>query len=775
MSKNFELLQQVHKETELLSPSESRRLLHEPIPAHFGTLTHPPVQMSDAEWLRAWATLQRHWRVSAMFAASVMAVVLLGTLLMKPIYAPTASVEIDPPGAELFTMEGRAGGENSAEYLETQSRNMQSADLLIALTREQRLDQNAEFISQSFASRVLSRVLTGIERAPTLIWKNKAASQEAVHGTTLLALTPHEATALQTLQGDLSVKRDTASHLVHVSVATHDPVLSANVTNALVQTFIERTYQTRHQAIMESTEWLSRQLDDIRSKMEQSNQELAAFQRTSGIADVDQNRSTFTEQMGELSRQKTQAQTERIQIESYLRKVRTGEMQSLPQVQSNLVVQQLTQKLGETRAELAQTLAVYGKNHPNAKKLQNQVDELESQIRLQRSAIVGQMETSYAAALTREHMIDGEMRGTAKELGQMAQYTALKKEAEASADLYNTLYARVKEAGIAAASKSANVRMVDPARVLETPTRPKPLMNLGVGLLVALIGGTLLAFGLEALDTRIHTAEDARRSSGVPTVSVLPIAGEDGRATLSASLVSLLGGARKDVGDGPAMFLRDQPESEQSEAIRGIHTVITLAHPEHPPRILLVASSLPGEGKTTVAVNLAMALAQQGTTCLLDADLRRASVAKVFHLGEAAGLSEYLEQHVTLESVLVAAPKVPGLTVITTGKTVADPGKTLNTERARALLRTLGELFDFVVVDSPPILSYVDGRALAPFVDGLVFVGRAGMVTRDAMSRALELLAEIHSAPVVEVVLNGADVKSQPYGYRYTSKYYRQN
>jgi capsular exopolysaccharide synthesis family protein len=736
------------------------------------SLPAPPPDGGPAELdiLKAWETLKKHWRLSAVFAASVIFAVTLVTVLTKPVYAPTARLEIDPPGAELFSMEGRNGGDSAPEYLETQARNLQSEELQIVVLRQLSLDQNPEFTRQGVASRALSAVLTGIEHVPTLLWGRKSTAPfNAPSASGAPRLTSAEATALGRMQGDLSVKRDTASRLVSVTFASHDPVLSATVTNQLVKSFIERNYQTRHDAIMQSTEWLSRQLDDIRTKMEESNRKLADFQRESGIADIDENRSTFTEQMTELSRQKTQAEGERIQIESYLRKVRSQDPATLPQVQSNPVVQTLTQRLGETRAELSQASAIYGPNHPNVRKLQNQAEELESQLRLQRAAILGQMETSFTAALAREHMIDGQMRGTARQLSQMSQYTALKKESQANAELYNALYARVKEAGITAASKSINVRIVDQARVLESPTRPKPLMNLSLGFLVAVVGGVFLAFAREALDNRVHSAADVRRYTGICTVSVVPV-------TLPAarpSVMSLLGeGDSARPLDGPQRFLVEQPASEQAEAIRSLQTTIRFSQPDHPPQVLLVASSVQGEGKSTVAVNLGIALAHQGKACIVDADLRRPTIGHAFGVTNPAGLGDYLSASASLEGILSAVPEVPGLTVLAAGGAVSDPGALLDSERMRSLLATLRAMFDFILVDSPPILPFADGRMLAPFVDGVIFVGRAGAVTRDAMTRSMEILQEVHSAPILDVVLNAANVKSQPYGYGYGYRYY---
>ena len=186
---------------------------------------------------------------------------------------------------------------------------------------------------------------------------------------------------------------------------------------------------------------------------------------------MDANKSTFTEHMGELSRQQTLAQSERIQLQALLKNVSNPD--SLPEVRTNPVVLQLSQKLAEQRAALSQTLVVYGSNHPTAKKLQSEVDELQSQLDSQKKAIVNSLRASYAAAEARESLMAAEMKGTSKELDKVARYTALKKEVEANVDLYNSLYGKIKEAGISAASKSADIQIVDPARVPDNPIRPR--------------------------------------------------------------------------------------------------------------------------------------------------------------------------------------------------------------------------------------------------------------------------------------------------------------
>ncbi|MBZ5653289.1 MAG: GumC family protein, partial [Acidobacteriia bacterium] len=502
MSRNFELMRQVGKGIGQPRPAH---VAVAPVDNSAGQLVMGPAgagEAKSADWLQAFGILQKHWRLSALFACVVMVTVAAFTVLSKPIYEATARVEIDPSG-EKFSLNG-ATVATDAEYLETQAQVLQGDTLAIEVIRKLRLDQN-----------------------PAVVGKLDPQTKESTDKSAdARQLTVAESNALGAFKGGFKVKRDTASRLILVSFSSTDPQLAAQVANAAVEEFIDQSFRSRHDAVMKSSEWLSRQLDDIRKKMDDSSQALAQFQQSIGVTDIDSNKSTFTEHMGELSRQQTMAQSERIQLQALLKNVDNPD--SLPEVRTNSVVQALSQKLAESRAALSQAMVVYGSNHPAAKKLQSEVDELQTQIEIQKKAIVNSLRASYAAAQARESMMGAEMKGTSQELDKMAKYSALKKEVEADVALYNSLYGRIKEAGITAASRSADIQVIDAARVPETPIRPRPLLNLGVGLLVALVGGIALAFISEELDNKLRSPEDIRRWIGSANVSVIPAITEGG-------------------------------------------------------------------------------------------------------------------------------------------------------------------------------------------------------------------------------------------------------
>jgi polysaccharide biosynthesis transport protein len=752
VSKNFELMRRAGNGFERKQPAY---LDVHAEPVSSPSILTPVLESHALDWRRGLDILRKHWRLSSVFSIVVFLTVVAVTYFTRPVYEATARMEIDPSG-ETFSLDGSAGA-TDAEYLETQAQVLQSGGVAVDVIRKLQLDQNPELVSDA-----------GSEQNSTA-----AAPDSSVSG---LQLTRREKLALHKFAKMLTVRRDTASRLVLVNFASHDPQLSALVANTVVQTFIDDTLQNRHNSIMKSSEWLSKQLDDIRSKMETSSRALADFQGTIGVTDMEGDKSTYTEHMGELSRQFTQAESERIQLQALL-KNEQGNPDSLPEVRNNPVVQQLSQKLAEQRAELSQALVVYGSNHPVAKKLQSQVDELQSEVNGQKHAIVNSMRASYAAAEARQQLMAAEMKGTTKEIGQMARYAALKKEVQTEVDLYNSLYAKIKEAGIAAASKSANIRIVDPALVPDVPIRPRWLLSLAMGALGALFGGVMLAFLCEELDNKLRSPEDIKEWIGNSNVSVIPVIGEAGRQeanlTWSKRIVGMLPSASTTTDDTLTnSFFLERPNSPEGEAVQALYGSIMLSQHGHPPQALLISSGFPGEGKTTVALNLSYALAKQGRTCLVDADLRKGRLARAFGLTSSEGLSEVLRDAITVDQALLEVPGMSNLSILPAGTLKGNAGQLICSQNMQQILQDLRERFQFVVIDSAPILPFVDGRALSTLADAVILVGRSGITTRQAMRRSVELLTEIHGAPILQVVLNAAqqnatDYKHYGYGYSY--------
>jgi capsular exopolysaccharide synthesis family protein len=353
------------------------------------------------------------------------------------------------------------------------------------------------------------------------------------------------------------------------------------------------------------------------------------------------------------------------------------------------------------------------------------------------------------------------MKNATLEMNQLAQYVGLKREAKTNADLYNSLYTRVKEAGIAAGAKSSNIRIIDHARLPRTPSRPRPVRNIALALLLGMLGGVLGAFVKASLNTTLDTPEDIKRCAEFSSVSLLP------RMQLPTPNGHRMLDFLQRAQEQPLLPIRsvfEEPSSAAADAIIDLQTSVMLSNGEQPSQVLLVTSPFPKEGKTTVAVNLAIALARHAATCLVDADMRHPKVHSAFGLPSDPGLGDLLTGSASLNQVLLSCPGVANLHLIPGGRTLENPAALLLSKRMREVVRILRNLNEYLVIDSPPLIPYPDGRIISSLVDGVIIIGRSGSTPRQAVTRSTEILAGLR-APVLAFVLNAVDPNTRGYCY----------
>src|SRR6266567_171340 len=459
-----------------------------PIPPIPSVAVDPSANQPESDLSMFLRVFRKRWRIFLAFAALVMVLTGIVTLFTTPMYRPEVRIEIGPPGSEAFSINRDELSASDNDYVETQVLNLSNEPLAIGVIREMRLDKVPELSASHWYSRVLG-MLTAHRTGP------KGAAS-----TTVPRLTGPEARALGRFNKRLVVRRVGNSRVVSVGFASEDPVLAAEISNRLASKYVDEYYRARHDSIMQSSQWIELQLEDIRAKMQASNHNLADFQRTSGIADLDAQQNTFTQQLADLNRQLTQAEIERIQYESYLIKLRFGNEEALPQVAESQVVIALKQKLAQAQADLARGLAIYGPNHSKAKQLENAVENLSASLTAEKQRIVAALTTNFGAAEERRKMLDQRLKKMSTQMDKLAASTLLKKESETNSEVYNKLYTSVKEASIAAASKSSNINVIGKARVLDGPTSPNIILNFAIGMFLALSGGAVLAFAREGLD-----------------------------------------------------------------------------------------------------------------------------------------------------------------------------------------------------------------------------------------------------------------------------------
>jgi|SRR5579862_853781 len=682
------------------------------------------------------AALQRRWR---LLVAVVFGVLLLAGLplflIVRPTYEPVARVVIDPPGAETFSLDGTIPNPEATDYLETQAAILKSDTLAIAVIRKLDLVHNPEYQTKELTS---TKPRQGLDTA------NPSHPENVV---------------LKIFQKKLTVALFRNSRLVEVRYAAHDPELAARVANTLVNLFVDQTYETRFAAITKSSDWLTRQLDDIRRKVEQSNQALADYESKIGFLDVDDKHDDIlSDKLSDLNHQFTEAQAERIQLAAYLNALREGDIDSVPELRNNDLFRNVTEDYLQARADLVEESAVFGTKSPHIRKLQSRVTQL-------KTSLIDGIEASYRSAKSRELMMRetlDKMKSSINDQNEArVRLNVLKREASANAELYNTLFTKIRETGIAAASKSSNARVVDYARVLETPTRPNKFLYLALALLLGLAGGLMLVLVTEAFDTTVRDEHDVITWTGLPAIGVVPTVKElvSWRSKLPSPLKPKLLRTRSITPQ--VTFAAMKPSSAESEAVRNLRTNILLATRTSAARVILVTSASAREGKTTVAANLAITLATRARTCLIDADLRRPSLAKLFGLSGSHGLKDILQGHASPNADLMASG-IEHLELLVAGEPADDAAELLSSRQLERTINKLSQRFDYVVIDSAPILPFSDARILSTLVDGVVLIGRWGSTTRNNLQAATSALQEL-GAPLLGIVING--MSSTPHYY----------
>ena len=762
MSKNHELLQNNGSNVEAPKFGLHMTRHRSSQPNESGQFATPLKEESEADWRHMLNILCRWGRPSALVAIAILLTAALAAFVPKPVYEPSAVIEIGPVTPDFAVKEISESQTDSPEYLETEAKELQSDELLIGVIRKLHLEGNDEIVGHGGLVFKLSRLME----------KFGARADSRVTGGQGLrnapALSKQENVALRNVRSRLKVERDTSARLITVKFSSHDSALAAVVINTITDLFIERAYTTRHDVATESSTRLSKQLDDVQEAMENSDKALANYENQWGIADLgegENQESTFTQKVAELNRQVADAQADRIRLEAAVDGIREGDETALQQVSTDPVVQNLTQKLADVRTALAQAEVVYGKNHPDVKKLQNESAELESQIKMQHAAIVQRIRNNYAAAQTREALLSREMKAAMDQASHIGQYHTLKKEAEADRNIYNTLYTRIKEAAIAAESGGGNIRVVDHARILDDPTQPQRWLIMLTGLILAPVGAGTFAFLRNYFDVTVRDLGDIRRTTGLKGISIIPAfeLKNNSKGDLKPRLFNNYA--------GPERFVFERPRSPEAEALLSLRTSLVFGRlSSNPPQVLQIVSAFPGEGKTTIALNLALALSRHGKTCIVDADLRRPGITPSFaELSPTVGLGEVLARSVTLESALLRVPDLADLTLLPARACSSDLGQLFVPSSVQDTVWRLRQHFQYVIIDSPPLIAYADGRAIAPFADGLVLVGRYGVTTRDAMARTIELLAHINAAPILEVVFNAVGQNSASYPHYYST------
>jgi len=707
-----------------------------------------------------WRILKRRRRTVVASIAACLLLALVASLAMTPKYESVSIIEVNKENSDILGLDAlQTGVSDSLDYtitLETQANVLRSDSLAFQVAEQLGMEKRMEpsLLSAWFdADRAQAEQSLPLEKAPLR--------------RRLIA---------KAFQKSLKVKTLPGTRMIEVHFRHRDPQLAADVVNTLVGDYLEQYFRTRYNATAQASEWLSKQLAELKSQVEEAQEKVVQYQKEKGILGTDEAHNIVMAKLEELNRQLTAAEANRMLKQTGYQIAKTGNAElistvgsstllgSLAGVNSNplALIQTLRAQQAELKVQYAQAAAKYGPAYPRLIQMRNQSQELESAIQAEIEKVAARAENDFIAARNAEDMLRASFERQKEEANKLndsaVRYTIMKREAESSRELYDGLLKKLKEAGVLAGLRSTNLVVVDPARSSAKPVRPSYPINLGLGLGVGLLGGIGLAFAREGFDSTLRTPEQVEAVAGLPAVGIIP--------ELTA------GRARRRPANFPKFDcnILDSPNSRLAESYRAVRTALLFSNGDIPPKVILVTSALPQEGKTTVSLNSAIALAYQGAKVLLiDADLRRPEVHACLGVPAEPGLGELLSGEAELPVQAAACPQVPNLFVLPAGRRRLRPAEVLGSGRMRDLLNNCRKNFDFVVIDTPPVLAVTDAVVLSKSADGVLLVVRSAQTSEQSLLRARDLLLRVN-ARIAGVLVNRANLHSSDYydwyGYR---------
>lgn len=706
----------------------------------------------------------RRKKIIIAFFAIVLVSTLISTLMTVPEYRATAKLEISLENPKVVNFDQVVELETkSEEFYETQYLLLQSKSLAKLVVEKLNLAERQELEGKNKKSNIISKAVSSVKGLirSTLGGIKKMIVRPADTGTSAseaaIAEVSKQDGLINGFLGGLTIEPVGNSRLVEVNYVSNDRKFAADAVNTLADTFIEWILNRKLDATKQGRDFLRKQILEAQANLEQSEEKLNEFAKSNDIVSLDEKMNITYHTFSELNDALAKAETSRLEKESLYKHVMDGSIESLPTIINDPYIQSLKGEHARANSEYSQLSATFKSGYPKVKELGAKVAELQRKINEAQTSIASSIKSDYEAALKKEETLREsyqKQKTLASALNDKSiRYNILKREIESNETIYNTLLQRLKETEVSSAIKASSIQVVDYAQIPVIPFKPNVTLNLLFACIVGLGGGVLMAFFLEFFDNTVKTSEEVRDKLRLPVLG----------GVFESNLADSLGSPVE------KSFLLD-PRSHIAESFRTIRTSLLLSTPGRPPRTILITSCFPAEGKTTVSINLASSFAQAGSkVLLLEADLRRPRIGTILG-NNGNGLSSYLTGNSDLSEV-ISQGEIPNLYVLPVGPIPVNPAELLGSNRMRELLQTLTGDYDYIIVDGPPALGFVDSHIISSLVDGVAVVVRAGKTPKNSIRELIDRLWSL-KANFLGVIVNGIELNQNSYYYKSYNYYY---
>ncbi|MDA8168380.1 MAG: polysaccharide biosynthesis tyrosine autokinase [Nitrospiraceae bacterium] len=732
--------------------------------------------------------LRRKW-IFLTFLVSVVVTAIIGTFMARPVYESTVTIRIDKENPNILSFNDIYRFEkNEADYYQTQYKILKSRNIARRVICNLDLGHNREFMPEGKKPLFYGSAVFPIPSIKDSIPDKKAGRME--DGI--------ESRLINEFLGRVKINPVQKSQLVEISFDAHDPALAQRAANAIADTFIAFNIESKFQASEQARKWLEEQIDLMKAKVEASEEKLNEYAAGNGMLFIegkDDNRQSLpNNKLAYISEALNQAVADRISKEALYKETRESGSSNAAII-GNPLIQKLKSNYADLESEYYNLLKMYKPGYPKMKRLESQMASLNKSIKSEKNRILGSIEYDYKAARKKEGELQGVFERQKRESmdfqRKTVQYQILKREVDTNKELYNSLLQRLKEIGVSATMTTTNIQVLDKAELPKSPSSPQKGRNILLALMLGLIGGAGAVLFTEYIDNTVKGMAEIERKTGFAPLGVIPLQSKPGMEKMQL------------------LSLREQT-GLLAEAFRCIGTFILFSSASTPPKKMLITSPESGDGKTTISLNTAAVLTgYMGKGIIIDADLRKSRLHRrfgvsisrglsampgnagpdnaardtdkeknprkpgqhrQFDLDNAAGLSTYLSGNMGFDN-LIKNTGIENLDIIMAGPTPPKPSELLGSSRMKELVEMLGEMYNFVIIDSPPVLGMADSVNLASFVDGVIVIARSGKTTKSALAESKKVFNYIN-ARVLGVVVNGIRENDLQYRYYYPSRYY---
>jgi polysaccharide biosynthesis transport protein len=774
----------------------------EPAPTHSYGYSEDPNAETEVHLLDYWrAVRKRLWLVVSIVALITMLAILY--VARKPdIYQAEARVQVDLENNAALTARTPylIGPANDPVYFNTQLQILTSPGLLRRVVKTLDLEHNPDFFKGDPAQRqstwqtLLRMIGLGSkppdagpkqpDQLPLTTTVAPATAREDLNEAKRLA--PHVNIILIGLEVE-PVKETRGyykeTRLIDIKFTHTFPEVTSKVVNAIAETYVFSNLEKRTEVNSTTGDFLQKRIAELQQQIRTAEERLVNYARNNQIISLDPNQNTVVERLAGLNQQLLEAENDRKTAEAAYNAAKVPDAANALADDGAKQTNEIEAKLIDLRQKRASLLVDATEEAPEVKEIDQQVGELDRQLKDLRSrksaTLLTNLHTRYQQTLEREQSLrkafEQQRAQTLSQNEAAINYRIIQQEIETNKSLLNGLLQRAKENDVVMAGKPINISIVDYALTPDSPVGPNRARTVIVVFFLSIGLGLGLALFFEYLDDTVHSTEEVERLLDLPALAVIPSVGAARRRVLPGT--TALQQHTNGNGTGNAELLMNvDGRSPLAEAYRHLRTSLLLSTAGRAPKSLLVTSSLPGEGKTTTAVNVAISLAQTGASVvIIDADMRRPRLQTIFGMHGQVGLSSMLSSDTSEADMLamVSSDEASRLSVLTSGPIPPNPAELLGSDQMRRLLAALQASYTHVVIDSPPVSSFTDGVLISTMVDGVLLVVHGGRTSRHIVRRSKQLLNDV-GAKILGVVLNNVNLQSHDY-YYYKSYYGRKH